>query len=126
MKIINSLVLVIVLLCCLICPVSASGAPSDVSDTQISPRYTNISTTFLAADDTWVNADMTTHSRLSLSLTVKVYAEGTLENTFKETATGKYIELYEDYNFESGVRYKITCTFKAGSESTTRTIYLNP
>ncbi len=95
---------------------------SQSNESIMQPFYVNINTTFLTRGDDWISADCTTKAEMSITITVKVYKSGKLVDTFSSSTYGRGGNLYTDYNFESGASYKISATYKAGSEITTKSI----
>ena len=88
----------------------------------LEPNYTNIATTFLTCGDTWISADVIAKSDMNLRIDVRVYKNGSLEDSFYATDYGTDCIFYQDYIFVTGERYKVEATYTAGSESTTKSV----
>lgn len=121
-----SVVMCLTLLLAMVVPVNAKTITDAYEEPSISPFYTNISTLFMTSGKTWFAADMTANRSMSLSITVKIYANNVLQDTFRTSGTGLYLSLDKDYNFVSGVSYKLEGTFTAGTETVGKTLTYNP
>jgi len=122
-----SVILAVCLCCALALPVSASCGTYVIENT-VSPRFTNINYASCDADviDGYlcVDATLSSHSDMSLKITVKISAPGLTTRTFTETGTGDYISLYEEIPAVEYTQYTVEFTYKAGTETHTETIRL--
>ena len=69
-----------------------------------------------------IDADMSSHSSMSLRITARVSAPGLTTQTFNASKTGTYLSLYEEIPAVEGKTYTIVLTFNAGGETHTETI----
>ena len=71
-------------------------------DSSMQLQYLNISTTMLSCDETWIAADCSVKTKMNIKITVKVYKNGSLVDTFSESGYGRFAGLDVDYDFEKG------------------------
>lgn len=127
--ILSILFAVILFFCSNIIPVSAYdiSAEDAIITTEITPRFTTISSTTTSFNISGLNAriEVTLVSQYSTSLSIKVDLEKSVSGGYKvvdtwtKTGSGTIIELEQSklINPLNNYRIKITCT--AGSETTT-------
>jgi hypothetical protein len=123
MKKLVAILLSVCLLGAISIPVYASESPRTYA---ISPRYANISVISLRVDRSTIYGILQADEEMDLAVSIKVYADGVLDDTMSDDTYGSSLNYEFDYDFSSGVKYRIEATYTAGTEKVKKTLPYNP